>query len=482
MSSSLITAWVLTAGLLAAGPQTGTTENTPQTSIEAARALLATSRPLKALEAIEELQNATREFPDNAELWHTLGTVYISQGRLVEAFKAIETALEIEPQNKDYQLALGEMLARAGQPQESLQLLERAASEPDGLPEALITLASVYEKLERSEDVYRSLEAYLAKRPEDETIRLLLGEQLTAAKRNEDALAVYRAGLTGDQGSASLLYQVAENVARQREGYEEAEALARRTLELEPGHLEAALLLARIFERTDRLEESRSVLEQARTAHPESPQVHYALATTYQRLGHTEEARDAAAQFQDLTEAEKKDQEKSARIASTYKRAADLLQRGQMLSARAEFERVLALDQGHAPTLSMLAKIHFSNRDVASALSSIRLAIAEDDTVAEYHYLLALFLFRAGDAAAAEAPARRSTELAPGFPDGWSLLGTILSQTGRAEEAIDCYLNAATLEPANPAIQLNLASAYATLGRGEDERSAMERYEELVGR
>ena len=479
MASSLLIGWIFAAGLLASESQPDGEDTTPQATIEAARELLASARPLEALSA---LQSATKEFPDSAEVWHTLGTVYVSQGRLIEAFKAIETALEIEPRNKDYQLALGEMLARAGRPQDALQLLERAASEPDGLPEALLALASVYEKLERPEDTFRSLERYLDERPDDVAIRLLLGEQLTAAKRNEEALTVYRAGLTRGEDSEELLYQMAENLSHQREGYEEAELLARRALERDPGHLETALLLARILERTERVDESLAVLERARTAHPDSPQVHYGLATTYQRLGQADEARSAAARFQELTEAEKKEQERRARIASTYKRAADLLQQGQMLAARDEFEKVLTLEPDHPPTLAMLAKIAFSTRDTSSALASIRRAIERDDTVAEYYYLLALFLFRAGDAAAAEAPARRSTTLSPSFPDGWSLLGTILTQTGRLDEAVDCYLNAATLDPTNAAIALNLASAYGSLGRSDEERAAMERYEELIGR
>jgi predicted Zn-dependent protease len=47
---------------------------------------------------------------------------------------------------------------------------------------------------------------------------------------------------------------------------------------------------------------------------------------------------------------------------------------------------------------------------------------------------------------------------------------------------MDCYLKAAALEPSNPSIQLNLASAYQALGKLQEEEKAMSRYRELTAR
>jgi cytochrome c-type biogenesis protein CcmH/NrfG len=76
---------------------------------------------------------------------------------------------------------------------------------------------------------------------------------------------------------------------------------------------------------------------------------------------------------------------------------------------------------------------------------------------------------------------RRSLELDPAFPEAWSLLGSLLLDSRRADEALPCFLRAAVLEPSNPAVQLNLASVYSALGRAVEEEAAMARYRALSG-
>ena len=191
------------------------------------------------------------------------------------------------------------------------------------------------------------------------------------------------------------------------------------------------------------------------------------------------EAQAAGSRFQELSAVEKRREQEQARIPVTYKRAMDLLQQGKMLEAEAEFESVLELDSDNAQTRSMLAKIAFSKGDVGGARRWIAEAIEKDASVGEYHYLSALLDVRVGNSGDAEAAVRRSLELTPGFPDAWVLLGTILADTDRTAEAVDCYLKAAALEPSNPTIQLNLASAYAALGRSREENRAMELYRKL---
>ena len=153
-----------------------------------------------------------------------------------------------------------------------------------------------------------------------------------------------------------------------------------------------------------------------------------------------------------------------------------------MLEAEPVFRSVLEIDPEHAQTRSMLAKIAFSKGDLASARRYIADAIQRDDDVAEFHYLQALFSLRAGAPGDAVVSLQRSLELDPALPDAWSMLGSLLLDSGRAEEALECYLKAAALEPSEATVHLNLASAYAALGNDAAEEAAMERYRELTQR
>jgi predicted Zn-dependent protease len=423
------------------------------------------------LEALAAARDAASAQPENADLQHTLGARYAALGRADEALQAFARALEMAPSEALFALDYGEALYRAGRAEEALPVLERAVA----LPESHLLLASVHEKLGDSKRTIEELALYVAAAPQDLEARLLLGGKLEEAKRGDEALAVYRSGSDGKS-----LARAAELLSRNPSTQGEAESEARRALEADPSLLDASLVLARVLSRTGREPEALAELERARASSADSPQLFYQLAQAYQRAGRTSEAEESARTFQKLEAGEKGAREREARVAVTYKRAAETLSKGDMLEAERAFLSVLEIDPENTQSRSMLAKIAFSKNDPAAATRWIEEAIEKDPEVAEYHYLLGLFRARTGDDAA-EASVRRSLELDAGFPGAWSLLGSILLDSRRAEEALSCFLRAALLEPSSAAIQLNLASAYAALGKTLEEKEAMERYRLLSG-
>jgi len=442
-----------------------------QDPVEEARALVEQGRSLQALQVLEE---ASRTLPDNATIQHALGALYAAGGRVEEALQHVERAVALAPNDTSYAYAQGELLYRSGRVEEAKAALEKAAD----VPESLIVLAAVYEKLGPKDAMFSALESYLDLRPEDQSARLMLGQKLEAEKRYDDALVAYRGG----RDDPVLLYHVAHLLSRDRESYAEAEAQVREALEMSPEMLEARLLLARILERTERYEEALPELERTQEDHPEASQVYYNLATAYRRAGRLDEAQDAAARFQELSREEQAKDEREAKSAATYKRAVDLLSRGNMREAESVFTSVLDIDPEHSHTRSMLAKIAFSKGDAHAAYDWITEAIEKDDGVGEFYYLAALFLMRAGNLAEAKPAVERALQLDEAFPDAWSLLGSILMDSRDPERAVECFSRAATLEPQNATTQLNLASAYAALGSTAEEEAAMARYRELSRR
>jgi len=422
------------------------------------------------LDALSAAQEAASASPERADLQYELGARYASLGRVNEALETLGRATELAPEEAAYALAYGEVLYRAGRASEALPYLEKASS----LPEALLLLASVHEKLGDPEKTIMELSRYVDARPEDRGARLLLGSKLEQAKRMDEALALYRKAADGES-----LARAAELLSRKPDTYVEAETAARRALEGDPSMLDARIVLARVLSRTGREVEALEELERATAEHPDASALFYQLAQAYQRAGRASEAQESARRFQELEAKEKSAREREVRVAVTYKRAAEILQKGDMLEAETIFRSVLAIDPGNTQSRSMLAKIAFSKGDPASAKRWIEEAVAKDPGVAEYHYLLGLFEARSARAAEAEPSIRRSLELDPAFPEAWSLLGSLLLDSRRAEEALQCFSRAAVLEPSSAAIQLNLASAYAALGRTEEEDKAMERYRRL---
>ena len=442
-----------------------------QDPVEEARALVEQGRSLQALQVLEE---ASRALPDDATIQHALGALYAAGGRAEEALQHVERAVALAPNDTTYAYAQGELLYRGGRVEEAKAALEKATD----VPEALILLAAVHEKLGPKDAMFSALGRYLELRPEDQGARLMLGQKLEAEKRYDEALNAYRGG----PDDPVLLYHVANLLSRDRESYAEAEAHVRKALEISPEMLAARLLLARVLERTERYEEALPELERTREDHPEASQVYYNLATAYRRAGRLDEAQEAAARFQELSREEQAKDEREARSAATYKRAVDLLARRNMREAESVFTSVLDIDPEHAHARSMLAKIAFSKGDVQAAYDWITEAIEKDDSVGEFYYLAALFLMRAGNLAEAKLAVERAVQLDETFPDAWSLLGSILMDSRDPEQAVECFSRAAALEPKNATTQLNLASAYAALGNTAEEEAAMVRYRELSER
>jgi tetratricopeptide (TPR) repeat protein len=430
----------------------------------------------RSLQALQVLEEASRARPDEPSIQIALGALYAASGRLEEALQHIERAVALAPNDTSYAYAQGDLLYRSERLEEAKAALEKASD----VPESLILLAAIYEKLGPKDAMFSALGRYLDLRPEDQSARRMLGQKLEAEKRYDDALVAYRGGRGPDD--PVLLYHAANLLSRDRESYAEAEAQVRKALEISPEMLEARLLLARILERSERYEEALPELERTRKDHPEASQVYYNLATAYRRAGRLDEAQEAAARFQELSRKEQAKDEREARSAATYKRAVDLLSRGNMSEAESVFANVLDIDPEHAHARSMLAKIAFSKGDVQAAYDWITEAIEKDDRVGEFYYLAALFLMRAGNLAEAKLAIERAVQLDETFPDAWSLLGSILMDSRDPERALECFSRAAALEPNNATTQLNLASAYAALGNTAEEEAAMVRYRELSER
>ena len=433
------------------------------------------------VEALEAFRAAARLSPDNPYVHYNIGRLLQSYGLLSEAIVSYRRAAELAPEERPFQFALGESLYRAGRKAEETQkALELAVSPPEPMAEAILILAAIYESEQETDKALTTLARYLELRPDDVKARLLLGDHLTGARRTTEAIQVWKEGLDEKEPSPELLYRIGQNLSREPDKYPQAEIYLRQALDADPKHLDTQVLLGRVLTRQGKTEEGLELLARAADDHPDSPNVFYVLATLYQQLGKENEAREAGERFQRLTKGAEERDHRDARIKVAYRRGRELLEQGKMNEAEATFKTVLELDPHDANTHSVLAKIALSKGRLPEAKRWIEQALVYDDSVGEFHFLLGLVETRSGNLGAAEPATRRSVELMPGFPDGWVLLGSILADTSRAADAVDCYLRAGALEPSNPTIQLNLATAYHALGRLEEEEQAMARYRELT--
>lgn len=94
----------------------------------------AASMPMTAKQQanLAGLIQETKEHPENAEAWTSLGHFYFDAGRYEEAISAYETSLKIDGNRPDVWTDLGVMYRRSGNPGKAVESFDRAlAIKPD---------------------------------------------------------------------------------------------------------------------------------------------------------------------------------------------------------------------------------------------------------------------------------------------------------------------------------------------------------------
>jgi tetratricopeptide (TPR) repeat protein len=212
---------------------------------------------------------------------------------------------------------------------------------------------------------------------------------------------------------------------------EEAEQAARRTLELQPGLAQAHEDLGGVLALQRRFEEAVASLEAALRLDPGLPLAGKKLGQALAALGR---GADADAAFEAWFEKD------SGRAAVAI--ALDHLRGGRKDEAIATLRKVLRQDPDHVDALHTLAQAHWGDEQRRSDI---------------------------------EAMLRRVTVLAPGHVSAWSLLGALMHDTDRPEEAIGCYRRVVELEPGNGPAWSGLGADYAQVGDMEKSADAYER-------
>ena len=262
-----------------------------------------------------------------AEAWSLLGSIYEARGRTGQALDAYREAADADSSDMIAVLGEGRMLL-LDRPSEALGRFEAVINTPDAttlaLPsgrtaafEARLGAARAMTQLDRVQEAHTTLTDLAAERPDDAEVQLWLGrveEQLTHP--------------------------------------ELAEAHYQESVRLAPTVFEPYLALARLYDRAERTGDAVALLESARSAVPQTAQVHeqlgtYALSQT--RLPEAEAEFRSALALDD------------ALPAARFGLAVTLRRESRLEDAAAAFEQLAAVDPNH-PGLALERGLLFEAR------------------------------------------------------------------------------------------------------------------------
>ena len=244
-----------------------------------------------------------------------------------------------------------------------------------------------------------------------------------------------------------------------------AEALCRERLGRDPESVEFLRLLGQALVRQARLDEAEQSLRRALGHRPQSAVLHEDLGGV---LASQRRYEDAIASLRTAIQLD-------PALPIARKRLGEALAAlGRGKEADAVLEEWFSQDSARAQVAIALDHLRANRKD--EAIRTLRTVLRIDpDNVDALHTLAQAYWGDEQRRSDIEALLRRVTELSPTHVAGWNLLGVLLHDTERPEEAISCYRRVVELEPANAGGWSGLGADYARIGDMEKSAEAYAR-------
>ena len=244
-----------------------------------------------------------------------------------------------------------------------------------------------------------------------------------------------------------------------------AEEICRDYLVLNPGCKEHLRLLGHALMKQSRLTEAEEQIRFALSLEPEVPQLHEDLGSV---LALQERFDEAVPCFEQAIRLE-------PRLPTAHKKLGQaLVALGKGEEADKAFMEYLGQDEGKqrvALAVSCLGSGRYED-----GVAALQEALREDpNNVDAMRYLAGAYFSRKKNLEDAEALLRHATQLAPDFTAAWLLLGPVLMERLRPQEAIKAFLKATSLDPDNADAWGGLGNAYARAGKVDESARAFAR-------
>lgn len=246
---------------------------------------------------------------------------------------------------------------------------------------------------------------------------------------------------------------------------QQAERICRAQLQQQPGSVDHLRLLGHALAMQERYVDAEQAVRQALALRPDFAPLHEDLGSL---LAAQQRLEDAVVSLQTALRLDS-----SLRLARK-KLGQCLAALGRGTEADAALEAWFEQDPARLQVAVALDHLRAGRKD--EAITTLRQAVrAHPDNVDALYTLAQAYWGDDERVSDIEALLRRVNELAPAMTSAWIMLGLLLHQSHRSEEAIAAYRRAAELEPDNASVWTGLGADYAQIGQMEASAEAYAR-------
>src|SRR5205085_2115723 len=375
--------------------------NDTVTRLNLARVYLGVGR---TADARKEAMTVLEKAPDNGEALIAL----VDASRTPEEISAAEEQLEKLPQRDSayYHLAAGEIAAKKSGLSAAEAALQRAAAADPNLAGAHSALGALYLARKDNEKAEIELEkaAKLAKVRSPETIKFAQFKVQNGAA--EEAKA-FLANITKQAPDFLPAWTMLGRIANNEKKYDDALKLIENALSRDQANIEARLVQAESWIAKGETKKAVDSIENLDRAFPGSPVIKYALARMY-------------AQTNNLSQA----------IATA--------------------DQVVNLSPRFADAILLRAELHLKNGDAQSVVDSLSAVVKQSPGLVPAELMLAEAYRALGRLEDAIGVVREEIGRSPQNAACYFMLGVILQQQNKINEAREAFEKAAQLAPDNP--------------------------------
>jgi uncharacterized protein (TIGR02466 family) len=219
-------------------------------------------------EAAEQLAKAlTEQYPRHQFSWKVLAAVLKQSGRKVEALRANQKAVELDPQDAEAYYNMGNTLQELDRLEEARASYGQAINLNPDYAKAYSDLGNTLKKLGRLEEAEASYKRATALNPNFAGAHYNLGITLVELDKLEEAEASYRQAIKLKPDYAQAYNNLGVTLKALRR-LDEAEASYRRAIALQPGFAEAHNNLAIMLKELGRPEEAEASYSRAIALNP----------------------------------------------------------------------------------------------------------------------------------------------------------------------------------------------------------------------
>lgn len=461
--------------------------------------------------AVEQYSRIVEIDPKDADSWSMLGRLHQISNNSVEAEKAFQKSIEIEPDNEDALTGLALVYSNLGDHKKSTDLLEKVAAKSPGM-RTLLALAQGYEQMRDFKLASETLKKAVTMSPGNSEVRRALAQTLIYAEKYDEALKEYQELVEDDPRDSASWLRVSQ-IYRQQRKMKEAREAADKAKSLDGNNLEVRYNDANLLEAEGKVAEGIAVIKEMLSSTSKrnySPMEKQYRAQLLDRLGQMnrtiEQPAEAVKAFREMAEMDPENAARaSAQVIETWRLARDypkaveeadaavkkypqdrmvkliranlLADTGKTNEAATEIKGLLD-GKNDRETWMSLAQIYEKGKNFGEMAKAVDAAekLSESDEEKEGVWFMRGAMFeRQKKHEQAEAEFRKILKANPNNAGALNYLGYMLADRNvRLNEALDLIQKALEKDPGNGAYLDSLGWVYFRLDRLKDAETQLQ--------